>query len=115
MPFDSTETTARDRLKILRDHIAGLSPEKFDMSEWRCGTAACIGGWTETLFAKKRLGESAVGALIGLNPDQSEALFYPDLPDPDGDARAWNATPAEAVKVLDHLLATGEVDWRVAF
>lgn len=109
-------------IKRVRDHIAGLEPEQFDMGWWgdinhpqhTCDTAACIGGWTEALLSNRALESTPeVGALLGLDAMASAALFYPDaigrfVP------LSPSTTTTQAVAVLDHLLATGEVDWSVA-
>lgn len=61
------------------------------------------------------LGLTEVGfTRLGLSYGQVDALFFPDGDMGDG-GNAYSATPAQAVKVLDHLIATGEVDWGVAF
>ena len=96
----------------LRDVIAVLPPERFDMSSWHCGTVACIGGTAEILFfgsiGADRSTES-VGAVLGLNGDQAYELFHPDV------ERSWSEiTTAEAVRVINHYLATGEIDWSAA-
>jgi hypothetical protein len=89
-----------DLLARVRAHIAAGAD--VDMHEWRCGTAACIGGWAVQLagyaIADRRrsladwvsgfrpqvclLGESraevhdAAQTLLGLTDDEAEALFY---------------------------------------
>jgi hypothetical protein len=127
MPFDSSEfefnapsktspkdlSPGRANLLMVRDHIAALKPSHFRMDEWRCGTAACIGGWAEFLILGSlndmRVRISDVGALLGLSEDQSDELFHPPL------RMDWrDITIPQAVAVLDHLLATGEVSWDVA-
>jgi hypothetical protein len=112
MPFDATpdaEVTARDRMIRLRDTIAGLPDDLFDMRHWHCGSAACIGGWVENLFFKRTVSESTAGEIIGLSLEQADDLFYPPpgiVPEGYG-----GITRAHAVAVLDHYLATGEIDW----
>lgn len=110
------EQTPRDRLVILRDHLAGLKPELFDMDEWEkvegdCGTAACIGGWTSRLFGASHKGSAD---RLGLTAKQASRLFYPYDGYLKDYASAFDATPAQAAAVIDHLLNTGEVDWSVA-
>lgn len=113
MPFDAAapaEVSARDRMIQLRDFLAELPDEKFDISLWHCGTAGCIGGWAETLFfgsAYSGHDESEVGEHIGLSVANAERLFYPL------GYRYGRHTPAQAVAVLDHYLATGEISWAV--
>lgn len=125
MPFDSdapAEVTTRDRLLRLRDFLAELPAERFEMSNtgtllWEnphCGSPACIGGWARILFVPwqdRFVGLTEVGfTRLGLSYGQADALFFPA-----GGWNAYSAMPAQAVKVLDHLIATGEVDWGVAF
>lgn len=92
----------RERLTILRDHLASLPDERVDMrsagigadgnrSAWsittphallsQCGTAACIGGWANYLFAPESLGASCATAqkLLELTNSQEQALFLPAL------------------------------------
>lgn len=61
----------RERLTILRDHIATIPAKQFDMADWDCGTAACIGGWCERLWPEDTASES-----LGLTVRQENALFY---------------------------------------
>lgn len=126
MPYDATaapaevaeKIAARERLMRLRDHIAGLPPEMFDVDEWPsfhammhagCGTAACIGGWAQALYHART--HADIGDILGLTRDQVSRLFYPhELPD---DYDWSDITPTQAVRVLDHLLTTEDVDWNV--
>lgn len=135
MPFDATEYTVdpllitepRARLMYLRDFLRALPPERFDIADWfsrdgkgslpsdraaqeltePCGTAACIAGWTVAIFAPRHRGSPGGEAarLLGLEDD---CLFFP----PSHKLLAYQ--PAQAADVIDHLLATGEVDWSAA-
>ena len=93
----------RERLTILRDHLASLSDERLNMVDFfvdsdgedldwdtiaeaksklqaDCGTAACIAGWALTLFAETQGGwgvETAAMEALGLEYDQGRALFLP--------------------------------------
>lgn len=130
----SVEVAARDRLIRLRDFLAELSDEQFNIehlwsnrdgseAKFGCGSAACIAGWTCTLFAAEigELHPDAIDAqtVLGINDDQGDLLFLPGLDDGDFNPsfREWPQiyTRAGAVVVLDHLIATGKVDWSVAF
>lgn len=66
----------RERLKTLRDHLAGLPDERVDMStggrEALCGTVACIGGWAEQIFGGEYWND-----VLDLSDEQGRALFYP--------------------------------------
>lgn len=92
----------RERLTILRDHLVSLPPEDFNMEFWECGTAACIGGWTERLFPDAGRAHHA----LDLSHAQSGALFYLEK---DGewcppDNRFWAATPAMAASAIQSML-----------
>lgn len=122
MPFDSeapiAPSTVRDNLISLRDHIARLPVERFDMRDW-CGTAMCLGGHAAALFFDLPYGDfggetaGMVAEVMGLKDDQADSLFTP-RPGLLG-AGPYCATPVQAAVVLDHLIATGQVDWSVAF
>ena len=118
MPYDGAEVSpdvaAKMHVATLRDFLAALLLYEFDMTQWRCGTAACIGGWASTLANEggevRSSGEQWNDAVsyLGLTEKQARNLFMPD---------GWEhdeRSPAEAVAVLDHYLATGKIDWSVA-
>lgn len=115
----------RKRIQILRDHLAGLPDERFAMERWfsaatpnpflpkemthECGTAACIAGWTLSLFRKASVEiwevEHIAASILGLTIDQACDLFMPP-------GFVHNKqTRAQAVATLDRLLETGEVQW----
>lgn len=125
----------RENIQKVRDRIASLPPERFDMAgvfmrdgdlsgpgcdgapatpgEFMeaCGTAACIAGWTLAVLSPA--GDACPSlkqarGLLGLGLATSHSLFIPD------DFCTRRYTPDEAVRVLDHLLETGEVDWERA-
>lgn len=134
MAYDASppaEVTARDRVIMLRDHLARLKPEHFDMASWGfehdCGTAACIAGWNGLLtndppptieWVKPTSGGyddialeawiSRQGASLGLNEDDAAKLFVPDTEEGLGEL-----TARRAVAVLDNYLSTGLIDWSV--
>ena len=112
----------------VRDTIAGLAatPERFDMNHWNfwihpghpsnrfnvlgtldlvhnCGTCGCIGGWTEAIFFND--GATAC-EILDLDYNAKEKLFFPC-----NSTGAYDATPEQAVKVLNILIETGIVDW----
>lgn len=109
---------------LVRDRIAALPSYLFDMATTfpDCGTAGCIMGWTAEVFnleARTAIGEfrGDVAACLWGFTDSTNPLFFPTLADKGvmSDGRSgFKATPAQAVRVLDHYLATGEVDWSVA-
>jgi hypothetical protein len=110
----------RENIKKVRDVIAGLRPQRFDMCQWAtaddavhlhrdCGTAACIGGWTNALLSSPAefMDFDLAGKRLGITLGQTYKLFMPEDYDVPG-----HYTRAHAVRVLDHLLETGEVDWQ---
>lgn len=72
----------RERLTILRDHLASLPDRQFDITDYvqekDCGTVACVAGWANILF-KSRDQQSVTAARkrLDLTADQSSKLFYP--------------------------------------
>ena len=108
-PVVTTPASSRDNMIALRNHLAVVPTHLFDMAQWHCGAAACIGGWAENLFFNGvNTPEEVVAKTLGLTRRQGFLLFYPS-----GSIMA-NATNTDAVKVIDHYLATGEADWSVA-
>jgi len=120
-----------ENIKRVRDHIAGLPAERFNMDCWAvgagqtfpfqlgaeaflsdCGTCGCIGGWTNAVFREGVLySQHAAAKRLGLNEETADALFFPDQ----AITGSYDTiTIPEAVAVLDHLIETGEVDWSVA-
>lgn len=122
-----------EKIKQVRDRIAELPAERFNMGIWAgtlrgdeygvfpsqlnhdCGTAACIGGWAEAVAAAEREDGSIPIAehYLDLSNDQADALFYPNVA-PLGLYSMSQLKITHAVKVLDHLIETGEVDWASA-
>jgi len=125
MPFDAqapAEVTARDQMIVLRDFLVRIEDRQFNISYlWSkdgrvadedevgvavCGTAACIQGWYSLLFhTHDRSWVGRRGAW--------ERLCLPHYSDGPSKDRDWY-TRARAIRVLDHLIETGEVDWSVA-
>ena len=128
-------------LQKTRDLIASQPPEALKMDSWfadedafdyvygededgdegligirtpehTCGTAACIGGWAVMQLARD-LGVtviptewgigSAAARYLGLDSTQADRLFHPSY--------LSERTQAEALATLNHLIATGEVEW----
>lgn len=126
-----------EAIKKVRRHLGKIKARHFDMSDFfvlgdgeyteiarkkfrtngealegSCGTAACIAGHalalllpTEPIPADP---EEAARKLFGLSREEGHDLFVPHYHTND------RTTRAQAVRVLDHLLATGEVDWNAA-
>jgi hypothetical protein len=106
-----------ENIKKVRDHLAQLPAEKFSMRTFdsvaNCGTIACIAGWAKHLLNPSAVhAETAAINALGLTKEQAYELFW--LGDRLGPDPLWDAGPQQAVSVLDHLIATGEVDWTVA-
>jgi hypothetical protein len=120
----------RRNIKRVRDAIAAAPRAKFDMTSWfssmrvapaqmlhDCGTAGCIAGWAFALQNQKSKDtidaltedyavDDFAGAWLGLDADTADQLFVPQR------ISLHAITRAHAVRALDHLLATGEVDWK---
>lgn len=110
-------------ITIVRDKIASLLPEKFDMKEWAngssrvgdirhdCDSAACIGGWTDALFWPDEDGDvyritpNFAYEQLGLTKQQGDDLFYPE------EVPLSSITQQDAVTCLTRLIETGEVRW----
>ena len=116
-----------ENLKLLRDAVA--KSMAFDMEEWPlldesdvafdkghyCGTPACIGGHAEALIIDSGIYLESrfhtVSKWVDLTYIQYKALFFPTK-----NIHGFHLdeiTKEHAVRCLDHLIKTGEVDWRV--
>lgn len=66
----------RERLTILRDHLASLPDERVKMEVCReerdCGTVACIMGWAWTLWE-----QYGAQVSLALTSAQADRLFMP--------------------------------------
>lgn len=127
-------------LQRLADDLRAKSQDQFHLGFWfgravllndlvtpACQTCACIAGDALMLFAPDKpvlLGDVAFRARkhLGLNTRQAQDLFNPLRCYDAGDQQSYqipagrsyvSITPQEAAKVIDHLIATGEVDWRI--
>ena len=85
----------------LREFLADLPPEKFNMSEWD----TCIAGYAISLWAPSELTFPFDDAqeILGLTDEQADQLFRP----------YWLFHTLEAaINTLDHLIETDEVVWQ---
>lgn len=91
-----------------------------------CGTCACIAGWAATLVPHELTDVTPEDVnmidlgrkLFGLSQHQATDLFAPWANSAAGLHPSWitqagNIPPRAGAMVLDHLLATGDVDWSV--
>lgn len=102
-----------ERMKILRDHIAALPEEQFDMSDWKreeeCGTVACIAGWACILFSTPEETENSGTAetaetVLDIDCDTSDSLFVGGF----STNHLWDITRDEAVEEMDRLILEEE-------
>lgn len=122
-----------ERVTYLRDWLANGAPHimtpagpigKFDLSIWRyipygmpgastaCGSVCCIGGTAEMLYGDYAMTDNEVGALLGLDTDATNELFFPTYPDRvDTVQSAYSLPPEKVANVLTHLIEHNEVDW----
>ncbi len=127
-----------DAIRKVRDQIAGLPPEQFDMRFLAaragvaaepatygdilhsCDTAACIAGWSIAVLAPESDGYWAdaqtAADLLDLGEADAEQLFTPD-----GFRQTGRYTQPMAVAVINKMIAHYEatdgevvVDWSVA-
>ena len=111
--------TQPERIRILRDAIL-RTPEDFNMSHpdpHKCGTPVCFFGWARELFFKgERATVAEVVRFLGLTPVEGRDLFCMGDTSPNWAVGSdpFNATAIQGARLLDHYLATGEVDWSVA-
>ena len=117
----------RENIKKLIDVLE--ESKTYDQGRWshniegpHCGSPACIAGHAAQLAGATDMGggrcavdgkfafidDTAIG-WMGINSRQSAALVRPL---PYGNRR--EATKADAIATLKHLLETGEVDWKAA-
>lgn len=124
MPYDSTDFRPNalglpeDVADIIHDELlpwlraGGDDACRFYYPLWgdKCGTAACIGGWLHN-----RIGLSAFMQIMGSHP-VLDGLFNGHrsgtFPADQGYA---DVTGPIAASCVEHMMATGDVDWTRAF
>jgi len=82
-----------------------------------CGTVMCIAGWASAISGRKdNPAFYHARDFLGIDPKTSRHLFYAaNHPDSEvGEGPLDDITATQAVAVLRHLAATGEVDWTIA-
>lgn len=103
-------------IRRVRNRIEKLSPAQFDMSFYGghdCDSAACIAGWARAVLHGKPSGTASILTLMadfGLSSREAAFLSHAKYRD-DRYLDPAGITRAQAVRVLDHLLVSGEVDW----
>ena len=106
---------------VLRETIEAVktAPDfRMDRVFHPCGTPSCIAGHvlstTGWIPTKRAYAIERARCLLGLATDVAYELFAPVLDDAHfrhGPGNPGHVTKAHAVKCLQRLLATGEVDW----
>jgi hypothetical protein len=136
----------REAVEYLRDNLVALHKESpnglgFNMNSYvaetgyctrdrtrhKCGTVACLAGWTVDLMRlngqprKRPLSPArlmayddhgwgifgAAGKTLGLNASEMRALFIPEDVGPLGDVSLRTA-----ISTLNRFLKTGEIEWK---
>ena len=112
----------KQKLQSFIDYMKTVPESEYDQTQWfhHCGTPACIAGhaavffgWGHEGYSKVKKNEQmllvseAADKELGLSSNQSAWLFvgYPTDDDP--------VLVSQAVRVLQHLRDTGEVDWGI--
>ncbi|MBY3155489.1 hypothetical protein HFO56_24485 [Rhizobium laguerreae] len=99
------------------DYLACLTDKVFEKSfgspKPPASTASCIAGWANSVAGNPLRDERAAAEFFGLAfPAESEKLFRPRLErHKDNQYDLAHVTRAEAVDVLERLIATGHIDW----
>jgi hypothetical protein len=125
-----------ENINRLIEVIGAINPKRFDMSNFAkrigtdgfwdngnvkptalatdCGTCGCIAGWAVAALkpnARIKVGDTTTIAAtaakaLGIDDTDAEALFEPY------DVASWGSiSRRQAIRVLEHLRDTGEVDW----
>lgn len=90
-----------------------------ELAEGSCNTCACIAGHALAELEPKRVTRGSIAnraaKVLGLTTRVAGRLFEPNNHDAyfqESSLTLAGIGKAHAVRVLDHLLATGEVDWK---
>lgn len=121
-----------DPLGFNMDMWIGLAdpdfPEHCDKTGHECGSVACIAGWAHSLSQPEvKLGELLEGdsevegrKWLDLNHEEAQRLFLGGVGKYDDGWDNFEAlvelglvTQADALKVLEHTVATGDIDWTI--
>lgn len=103
-----------EALLRVRDHILSDS-EHFYMGGWElsreCGAVRCIAGWALFLNGRTILGKGPIrimeeaAEILGISWNTACELFNPTA------SIMRSATAEETAQIIDHFIATGEVNW----
>lgn len=78
-------------------------------SEHPCGSACCIGGHAALLLGRHMdEPELALAELVGIKQAQAHAICWPEVAP---GCNPYSATLQQALRLLEHYSATGEVNW----
>lgn len=127
MDIEKFKKNIQPTLEWLR--AGGDNEYKFDMEHFacrsRCGTTCCIAGHValinemnvDPMRASMLHREAALRDFLGLTIEEAFNLFY-CRPAANDSLSSWNimaeATPEQAVVVIEHAMETGVIDWEVA-
>ncbi len=94
-----------------------ITPEHFDMGNWKCGTTYCIGGWAEKIAGESCQSFDKISRTFSVRERHPELvgldrLFFPKARY--GDGGAYDATPEQGAFALRNYLTHGEPRWAEA-
>lgn len=84
-----------------------------------CRTVACLAGWAEIIQGNAPIsaGSGSLSYFLDINESEGYRLAYAFAPDDSasghGPSHMAEITPEQALKVLEHLRDTGDVDWTI--
>ena len=109
----------REALQKTRDLLASEVGEKYDQSVWLhlCGSPACVAGFAVAASEGVKVAVSYEESVkdraqrfLGLTDEEADEMFgfsiYKGYGDPD-----WKPAREDALRMLDHAIETGEVEW----
>jgi hypothetical protein len=114
---------------IFHSNLVGYDKDGRPLKEASCGTSACIAGWAcilNPIEAEREHGgqkvqvaivggvwecEERARELLGLDEHTAKALFTPHNVFGQGVSDLHEIDLPWAIRCLDHLIATGRVDW----
>lgn len=94
--------------RSMKDHPTRL--RVFNMGDWHCGSAGCLGGWTEYVGGLEQLSLHE----RSYNSEGLHQLFYPDGAGFCTPLEMSNISTQQAAHALSNYLTTGEPRWDLA-